>query len=543
MVAPSMLAHVRSASGDLLLSSLLIGVLSLALPVALLHVYDRVLASSGISTFNMLAIGVTVAMALETLLRIARSSIVARAGAAWEAKAHASAMDRLAHTPIHRFERSGSGAYLERLASIVTVRDAYLGAAFQTLLDLPFCALYVAAMLHLSPLLAAVPVAMALVFLLASLAVARLVRRAVVALSDREERRFNMLFDVLSAIHSIKALGLEAQMTRRYERLQQGCADARGVLAEVSGQGQALAMLLSNLATALVATLGCLAVLDGELTVGGLGACLLLTGRTMQPLGGALGVFARAEVLKGAQARLADIESMPDQRVAGAPALAVPQGRVALERLRLTRFDGGVVLDEVTLAVEPGECVGIRAANGTGKTSLLQLIQGTVRPTSGRVLIDGQDLARVDPRTVAESIAYLPAHGTLVRGTLLDNLTMYRPALAARARAIAAELGLDVIAATLPQGYETPLADGTTNLSRGAAQIVAIARALVGQPRILLFDEANIHLDAAADQALRALLTRLAGHCTIILVSDRPSMLSLARRQLRLRGGRLEAPS
>jgi ATP-binding cassette subfamily C protein LapB len=541
MAAPSMLAHVRRASGDLLLSSLLIGVLSLALPIALLHVYDRVLAASGIGTFNMLAIGVAVAMALETLLRIARSSIVARAGAAWEAAAHASAMDRLAHTPIHRFERSGSGAYLERLASIATVRDAYSGAAFQTLLDLPFCALYVAAMFHLSPLLAAVPVVMALVFLLASLAVARLVRRAVVALADREERRFNMLFDVLSAIHSIKALGLEAQMTRRYERLQQGCADARGVLAEVSGQGQGLAMLLSNLATALVATLGCLAVLDGELTVGGLGACLLLTGRTMQPLGGALGVFARAEVLKGAQARLADIESMPDQRVAGAPALAVPRGRVALDRLRLTRFDGSVVLDEISLAVEPGECVGIRAANGSGKTSLLLLIQGTLRPTSGRVLIDGQDLARVDPRTVADGIAYLPAHGTLVRGTLLDNLTMYRPALAARARAIAAELGLDVIAATLPQGYETPLGDGTTNLSRGAAQMVAIARALVGQPRLLLFDEANIHLDTAADQALRALLTRLAGHCTILLVSDRPSTLALARRQLRLQDGRLEA--
>jgi ABC-type bacteriocin/lantibiotic exporter with double-glycine peptidase domain len=157
------------------------------------------------------------------------------------------------------------------------------------------------------------------------------------------------------------------------------------------------------------------------------------------------------------------------------------------------------------------------------------------------VLIDGQDLARVDPRTVADGIAYLPAHGTLVRGTLLDKLTMYRPALAARARAIAAELGLDVIAATLPQGYETPLGDGTTNLSRGAAQMVAIARALVGQPRLLLFDEANIHLDIAADQALRALLTRLAGHCTILLVSDRPSTLALARRQLRLQDGRLEA--
>lgn len=531
---------LRAASGELVAASLLIGLLSLSLPFALLHVYDRVLAQAGLSTFWMLAGGVAVAIVLETALRIARGAIIARAGAVWEAETQAQAIDRLLHTPIAGFEQHGHGAYLERLGSIATVRDAYSGAAFQTLLDLPFCVLYVAAIVHLAPQLALVPLLAAGLFLLASLAVARRVRRAVTLLSQGEERRFNMLFDVLSGIHTIKALGLEQQMTRRYERLQLGCAAARGQLAEASVQGQGLALLLANIATATVAALGCIEVLEGRLTVGGLGACLMLTGRAMQPLGGALGVFARAEVLRGARARLAEIAALPDQRRPGARPLKATHGRISLDQVGLKAPDGGVILDRVSLEIPAGRCIGIRGQNGSGRTSLLQLIQGVAQPATGRVLIDGQDLAGVDPASIANAVGLLPARGQLIRGSLIENLTMHRPVLEARARAVAAELGLDTLAATLPQGYDTRLADGSTVVSAGMVQLVAIARVLVMQPRVLLFDEANIHLDIPGDRALCTLLGRLAGHCTIVLVSDRPSTLALAAERHVLAGGKLE---
>lgn len=538
--APAIGRLLRAASSELVAASLLIGLLSLALPFALLHVYDRVLAQAGLSTFWMLALGVAVAILLETGLRIARGSVIARTGAIWEARAQARAIDRLLHTPIARFEQNGHGAYLERLSSIATVRDAYSGATFQTLLDLPFCLLYVVAMLHLSPVLALVPVSGALLFLLATLAVARQVRRAVSGLSEGEERRFNMLFDLLSGIHTVKALGLERQMTRRYERLQLGCATARAQLAEASVQGQGLALLLANLAAAAVAALGTIEVLEGRLTVGGLGACLMLSGRAMQPLGGALGVFARAEVLRGARARLAEIEALPDARRPGAAALAVTRGRIVFDQVRLGAPDGTPILNGVSLEIAAGQCIAIRGANGSGRSTLLQLIQGQLHPDSGRVLIDGQDLAAVEPTSIAAGVGLLPARGQLIRGSLIENLTMHRPALEARARAVAAELGLDTLAATLPQGYDTRLADGTTMISGGMVQLITIARALVMQPRILLFDEANARLDVPGDRALGTLLARLAGHCTIVLVSDRPSTLALAGQRFVLAGGRLD---
>ncbi len=539
--APSILRSLSGASAELVLSSLLISLLSLALPIAMLHVYDRVLAQAGLATFWALASAVIVALVLETLLRSLRARVVARVGGAWEARAQAGAMAVLTRTPLARFERSGAGLYLERLASIATVREAYSGAAFQALLDLPFCLLYVAMMAHLSLALAAIPVLLAAFYLAASLIVGRRLRRTVAALAEGEERRFNMLFDVLSHIHTVKALGLEQQMLRRNERLILRCASARGSLAALSGHGHGAALLLASVGAGLVAAVGAIEVIEGRLTVGALGACLLLNGRALQPLSAALTVFTRAEVLRGTAQRLSEITSLP--AVPPAPPLSAPHGEVRIENALVRRDDGTAVLAGLDLVVPAGTTIGITARNGAGKTTLLRLISGLASPLHGRVLIDGSDLASVDPDSIPAAVAYLPTQATLVRGTLIENLTMHRPALMARARAVAAELGLDAVAATLPQGYDTPLGEGGVLLPRGAVQLIGIARALAPGPRVVLFDEANVFLDAAGDHAMHALLARLRGHCTVILVSSRPSTLALASRRYTLANGRLSEAS
>jgi ATP-binding cassette subfamily C protein LapB len=535
--APSILRSLSGASAELVLSSLLISLLSLALPIAMLHVYDRVLAQGGIATFWALASAVAVALVLETLLRCARARVVARVGGAWEARAQAGAMGVLSRTPLVRFERSGAGLYLERLASIATVREAYSGAAFQALLDLPFCVLYVAVMAHLSPTLAAIPVLLAALYLAASLIVGRTLRRTVAALAEGEERRFNMLFDVLSHIHTVKALGLEQQMLRRNERLILRCAEARRRLASLSGHGHGAALLLTSVGAGLVAAVGAVEAIEGRITVGALGACLLLNGRALQPLSAALTVFTRAEVLRGTAQRLAEVTSLPVSPPA--PPLLVPHGEVRIEGALVRRDNGTAVIAGLDLVVPAGAMIGITARNGAGKTALLRLVSGLALPLHGRVTIDGTDLSGVDPDSIAASVAYLPTQATLVRGTLIENLTMHRPALAARARAVAGELGLDAVAATLPQGYDTPLGEGGALLPRGAVQLIGIARALAPGPRVVLFDEANVFLDTAGDRAMHALLARLRGHCTVILVSTRPSTLALAERRYTLADGRL----
>jgi len=535
-----MARSLAGASIELVLSSLLISLLSLALPIALLHVYDRVLAQGGVATFWSLAVGVAVALCLEAALRSLRGGIVARLGAAWEARAQIGAMERLTRTPVAGFERRGAGLYLERLVSIGTVREAYSGAAFLALLDLPFCILYVAMMAHLSPLLALVPVVLAALYLAASLSVAHMLRRSVATLADGEERRFNMLFDILANIHSVKALGLERQMLRRHERLAVRCAGSRRDVTVLSAHGHGAALLLASIGSGAIAALGAIEVIEGRLTVGGLGACLLLGGRALQPLSAALTVFTRAEVLRGARERLAEIAALP--LPAQGLRLAAPHGEIVLEDVLLRREDGTPVLAGLSLAVPAGSCVAVTGRNGSGKTALLRLISGQAEPSHGRVLIDGTDLTQVDPDTIAEAVAHLPSQGGLIAGTLVENITMHRPWLAARARALAAELGLDQVAAQLPQGFDTPVGETAATLPRGVVQLVAIARALVTGPRIVLFDDADASLDADGDRRVQALLARLRGHCTIILVTSRPSTLALASERHVLAEGRLAVP-
>lgn len=534
---PSIARCLFGAAPELVVSSLLISTLSLALPIAMLHVYDRVLATGGVATFWMLASAVLVALLLETVMRSLRAGVVAQIGGRWEAKAQARALEVLTRTPLPRFERHGAGVYLERLSSIAVVREAYSGAAFQALLDLPFCLLYIAAMMHLSPTLAAIPVLLTALYLTLSLLLGRRLRHTVAALAEGEERRFNMLFDVLGNIHTVKALGLEQQMLRRNERLILRCATARRRLAALSGNGHGAALILASVGTGLVAAVGCIEVIEGRLTVGGLGACLLLSGRALQPLSAALSVFTRAEVLRGAAGRLGEITASP--LPPPAPALAAPQGEVRIEDAVVLRDHGDPILAGIDLVVRPGEIVAFLARNGAGKTTLLRLIAGLVSPAHGRVLIDGTDLASVDADSIPFVCAYLPTQGELVRGTLLENITMHRPLLVARARALAVELGLDQLAAALPQGYDTPVGEGGVLLPRGAVQLIAIARALVTGPRIVLFDEANVFLDVAGDKALHALLARLRRHCTVIIVSSRPSTLALADRRYTLSSGKL----
>ncbi len=165
---------------------------------------------------------------------------------------------------------------------------------------------------------------------------------------------------------------------------------------------------------------------------------------------------------------------------------------------------------------------------------------GVHRPTGGAVLVDGHDLTAVDPASVRGQVIYVPQHGVLFNGTILENITMFRPALDDDAFEIARRLGLDAVVSRMPFGFQTKVAVGATDmLTRGIKQRIMIARALVNKPRILLFDEANAAMDSRGDGILHALLEEMKGECTMILVSHRPSTLRLADRVYEIADGRL----
>ncbi|NBJ11109.1 peptidase domain-containing ABC transporter [Microvirga arsenatis] len=525
-------------------ATLLITLLALALPVALLQVYDRILPNKAVGTLAVLATTVAIAILLEAVMRHVRAKILARVAATSETQAHRQAMQRLLNAPLAALEAHGNGYYAERLSAIGTLREAWSGPALQAMLDLPFALLYLVGIWYLAGSLVLVPLALLAGVALVAALTGRWVRRAAHDLALAEERRFNFLFDTLGCIHAMKVLGTEPLLERRYERLQSGSAQMRRKLARTIAAGQEGGLLLAQAATIGVAAYGCQMVLNGQLSVGGLGACTMLVGRTMQPLLGGVALWSRLQSLAESRRRVAEIGALPQEHQRDRPTLQVHAGQVRLQDVSFrSASHADWLFDGVTLDIAAGEVIGITGSNGSGRSSLLRLIAGDLRPNGGSVWIDGQNLAQTNIGSVRRLVALVPPDPALVRGTLLQNLTMHQPEREAAALRFATELGLDQVASSLPGGWHTPVGVAATPLPRGAAQRIAIVRALIEEPRILLLDDITSQLDADSDARLARLLARLRGEVTVVIVTHRPSTLSIADRVFAIRSARLEPAS
>ena len=328
-------------------------------------------------------------------------------------------------------------------------------------------------------------------------------------------------------------------MQRRYERLQESCAEGYHMLAVETQAVQSLSGFFSQLTMVLVASAGALVVMDGSMTTGGLAACSLLAGRALQPLQRAIGIWNRFQTFSLARDRLREMFDLEVEAQSGLPPLPPIAGQLELRNLSFRYGDKMPwILKDVSLTIAPGECIAIVGGNGSGKTTLLALMQGTLAPTVGRVLADGMDLQAHDPHTVRTQLAYLPQHGMLFQGTILQNITMYRPELDMAAMDVADALGLDEVVATMAQGYDTSVGDSAyDSLPRGIKQRIAVARALVNHPKIVLFDEANTAVDGAGDKLLTSELEHMKGKSSMVLVTHRPSLIRMADRVFDLANG------
>ena len=534
---------VRGSLLDLFFASITINILALALPLALLQVYDRILPNEAESTLLLLMLGIGAAVVLEGFLKLGRTYISGWAGAKFEHLAGVSAVERLLMTNLADFEQEGSGVHLERLGSLNTLKDFYSGQAFLTIWDVPFAILFLGLIAYLAGWLVAIPVVVLVVFILFAVFFGKRLKKAVQERMTADDRRYNFIIEVLAGIHTVKSMAMESQMLRRYERLQESCAVADGAVAMDSTNSQSLGTVFSQLTTVAVVCGGALLVIDNQLTIGGLAACTMLAGRAMQPLQRAVGIYTRFQTILIARERLKDLWKLQPEVKAGMPKVGHIDGALELRdvEFRFGKDDEKPVLEGINVRLKAGEAMGIAGDNGSGKTTLLWLMMGALRPTEGEVYVDGEDLRGFDPHSYRSQIAYLPQLGELFQGTIMDNITMFRGEEYEEAATATAELlGLDDVVSQLPMGYETRVGDGASDaLPRGIKQRIAIARALVDQPRIVLFDEANTAIDGSGDNILREMLEKLKGHATMVLVTHRPSMLKLCDQVFDLKDGHL----
>ncbi len=522
---------------DIAVASLFINVLALAMPLALMRLFDHVIPARDAAAFTWIAIGVAGAIVLEALLRFGRAYVGGWMGARFEHVTGCGAVERLLGAAVTDFEKRGAGAYLERLNALKPLRELYGGGAVGVVADLPFALLFLGVVAYLGGVvLALVPVAVIALFGLAGLALGRL-RSAIADGMLANDRRFGFIIEVLGGIQTVKGIGMEEQMLRRYERLQETSADADHRLGIQHGRGLALGAVLSQVVLIAVAAVGALAVIHGGLSVGGLAASIMLAGRAAQPFEHVAALLPRFQAAAIARRRLRQIFDMPVDKPTGYLELPPLKGAIDLDGVRFSYGKGKdgedlpPIFDNLDFHVEPGQTVGIIGRSAGGKTTLLYLMMGVLAPTAGVARIDGYDLRECDPAQVRRQVAYLPQQAEVFNGTVLENITMFRPERADDALAMAGVLGLDDVFNQMPQGYETRIGEGAEDkLPRGTRQRIAIARAMIDHPRVLLFDEANAFIDGPADARLLEVLLRLRGRVTLVMVTQRPSMLRLSDR-------------
>jgi ATP-binding cassette subfamily C protein LapB len=526
----------------LMLSTMVINLLALAMPIMMLQTYDRILPSHGMGTLVLLISGVACAVILEVGLRLARSYLTGWAGAVFEHKTACAAMSHLLNSNVRAFEKRGAGAYIQKMAAISRLRSFYSGQALMTMVDLPFVLTFLILIAYIGGDLVFVPLTLFLFFCIISWVVGMRLKKEVREQDFSEKIRYNFLIETLTGIHSIKSQGLEKFFFRRNDRLQTRISAAHFQVALSNNIALSSGMLFGQIMTVSVVSFGAIKVLNGDMGTGGLAACLLLSGRVMQPVQRALGLWTRFQSFFIDRKELEDIFSLPSSTYSDTETLLQPTGLVSCKRVSFS-YDEKEPLrfDTINLSLTTGQSISLIGEQGSGRTTFLNLLMGIYKPTAGQVTIDGANPSKVSPVKLASHIGYLPEKGVIFNGTIMENLTFFGTIPEKDALQAADHLGVSEAVALLPNGFKTTLSDSVTDpIPPGLKQRIAIARALATKPRIILFNNADRNLDRSGYNLVFKILGRLKKNTTLVIVSDDRNILRLADKEYFIVDGKLQ---
>lgn len=526
-------ARAGRLDSRVILAALALNLLGLAMPLAVLQVYDRITANSAIETLAVLGVGLVCVALIEFSLRSAINYLLALDANRLGAQLHGTALERVLS---ERGERRSAADMQERFQALDTLTEFYAGEPRRNLIDLPFSLVFLGAIAMIGGVIVAVPLAIFGVFILAS---SVLLRRSHRITDEREQlsrRRADFLAEIFGGLQTLKGIGAEPLMLRRFERLAKGTAERFRDATKVSSDIQLASGFFNNLNVVAMISFGAVLVIDGQLTVGGLAACSLLSGRAVQPLikaASALAELQRAMIAADtAKPLFAGGAGLPD-----APS-ALDSGPAAVEARGLTIIRGGrALLDEARFSIRAGEICVFRGALGSGRSTVLRVVGGLESKDEGALLIDGVPIESF-PREIGQS-AIVTATQMPFHGTVMENLTLFGAGAEKRDALWAMRsLGADALIGRLPAGYDTVVGAGVSEaMSRALIRQIVMARAIAQRPRLLLLDEPHVYLDDDSERRLVETLVALRGQSTIIVVSDQPSLLAVADSAVELLEG------
>ncbi|EJL79892.1 type I secretion system permease/ATPase [Variovorax sp. Varisp85] len=516
--------------------SFFVNLLLLAPALFMLQVFDRVLTSQSRETLLVLLIGVAVALGLMLMLDYLRSRLQGVAGnLIADQLSPVVAKVMLARTA-RRAERVPS----EGLRDVAALRSLFSAQGLLALFDVPWTFVYVAVIWMAHPMLGMAAAAASVLMLILAVVNDRITRRDIEALQKDAARATRYLESSMQNAELAQSLGMGEAVIGRWRDLNAGVAARQGPTARKSVAMAALTRTTRQAVQVLLQALGAYLVITGEGTPGILVACTILLGRALAPVEQVVGSWRVLAEGRLAFARLSEVlgaaERQP-QRMA----LPAPSGRLYAEGLVFRPPQGErMILAGVSLSLEPGESLAITGPSGAGKSTLVRLLTGLWRPHAGVVRLDEVDLAQWPREELGPWLGYVPQDVELFAGTVADNIARLGEVDADKVVQAAQRAGVHALILALPEGYDTVVDNMGVMLSPGQRQRIALARALYGNPKLLVLDEPNSNLDGAGELALGEALKALRGQVTVVVVTHRSALVQHMDKLLVLEAGRVK---
>ena len=538
---PSLIKH-RKLLGEVLLISFMLQMFALVSPLFFQVVMDKVLVHRGITTLDVLVIGLVVIVVFESLLNGLRTYVFSHTTSRIDVELGARLFRHLVQLPLAYFQARRVGDSVARVRELENIRSFLTGNALTVLLDVLFSVIFIAVMLLYSvPLTLIVLVSLPLYFGL-SLAIVPILRKRLDVKFARGAENQSMLVETVTGIQTVKASALEPSFARRWDNQLAAYVSASFKTQNLASWAHEGVNLIGKLVNAATLWYGAHLVMDNQLTVGQFVAFNMFAQRVAQPIMRMAQLWTDFQQTGISMARLGDIlntrTEVPPSSAAQLPPI---KGRITLDAIHFRyRPEAAPVLSGVSLDVRPGEVIGIVGRSGSGKSTLTKLVQRLYTPEQGRILVDGIDISLIDAAQLRRQVGVVLQENLLFNRSVRENIAIADPAAPIEAVVHAAQMaGAHDFISELPEGYDTLVGEQGGSLSGGQRQRVAIARALFTNPRILILDEATSALDYESEAIVQRNMAHICQGRTVLIIAHRLSAVRRAHRIIVMDKGRI----
>jgi ATP-binding cassette subfamily C protein LapB len=536
--------YYRSAA----IASVVANLLALSSIFFTMNVYDRVVPNQAFVTLWSLGVGVFIALSFEAVIRFVRAHLLDMASKKADLLLGAM-LFRQALSVQMEHKPASSGSFANQLREFESVRDFTASATLAAISDLPFVLMFVGVIFMVGGKLGWIPLMMIPLILILCIIIQWPLARTMKENLRESSLKQGVLVEAIEGLETLKATGGQAHMQHRWQHFSGLQAATSMKSRRLSSMATGTVAFLQQIQTVVIVITGVYLISAGDLSMGGLIGSVMLAGRATAPLGQVIGLAVRFQQAKAALTTLNNLMSLPIDRDITREYLPKPDlsGQISLKNVEFSypsppNQTAPVVLSDINLSIAPGERVAILGKIGSGKSTLLRVMARLYSPVKGQMFSSDLDINQIDPADWRHAVGFVSQEARLFFGTLRENVMLGRPNATAEELLHVLQLtGLDQFAANHPQGINLPIGEMGEGVSGGQRQLISLARTLLTRPKLLLMDEPTSAMDSQTEAIFLQHLKRAAEGQTLVVVTHRPSLLSLVERVIIVDAGKIVA--